>query len=117
MTRKWLVGTNTAKSDGPAFKTKREAVEYGRAHIDGIFIVWKAELMQWEKEKNGALLRGSALLKDATAADVIKFAKARGYTLTEDDVLDIKRGSSLPVDLSQETIAEALDDYLNAFER
>lgn len=59
MARKWLVGTNTAKSDGPAFKTKREAVDYGRARIDGIFIVWKAEVSQWEKERNGARLRAS----------------------------------------------------------
>ena len=60
---------------------------------------------------------GSKLLKDATTAEVIDYADACGFILTEDDVLEIKRGSSLPVDLSQETIAEALDDYLNAFER
>lgn len=68
MTRKWLVGTNTAKKDGPVFKTKREAVAYGRSHIDGIFMVWKEELSQAEKEKNGAHLRAS--LRDDGRATV-----------------------------------------------
>ena len=62
MARKWLVGTNTAISNGPSFKTKREAIEYGRAKIDGIFIVWKADMSQAEKEKNGSRLR--AWLRD-----------------------------------------------------
>jgi hypothetical protein len=57
------------------------------------------------------------LLKDATAAEVIAYAGKLGYVLTVEDVLEIKRGSSLPVDLSGETIAEAVEDYLSAFER
>lgn len=48
MAAKWLVGTNTKQSNGPAFKTKREALEYGRANIEGIFFVWKATITSWE---------------------------------------------------------------------
>ena len=66
MARKWLVGTNTAKVDGPSFNTKREAIEYGRRYIDGIFIVWKADISQAQKEKNGARLR--AWLRDTAEA-------------------------------------------------
>lgn len=66
MARKWLVGTNTAKIDGPSFKTKREAIEYGRRYIDGIFMVWKADLHEGEKAKNGARLR--AWLRDTAGA-------------------------------------------------
>lgn len=42
--KKWLVGTNTADTTGPSFKTKREALDYGREHIRGIFFVWKNPL-------------------------------------------------------------------------
>ena len=41
---KWLVAIDTRNTDGPSFKTKREAVEYGRRVFDGIFIVWKRPL-------------------------------------------------------------------------
>lgn len=40
---KWLVSTDTRVSM-MSFKTKREAVEYGRRVFDGIFIVWKRPL-------------------------------------------------------------------------
>jgi hypothetical protein len=66
MSRKWLVGSNTAKADGPSFKTKREAVQYGRAKLQGIFFVWKADLLQWERERNGARLRESMRLEGGT---------------------------------------------------
>ena len=66
MARKWLVGTNTAKIDGPSFKTKREAIEYGRRYIHGIFIVWKADLHEGQKAENGARLR--AWLRDTAEA-------------------------------------------------
>ena len=47
MAAKWLVGTNTKQTTGPAFKTKREALEYGRVNIEGIFFVWKATVHLW----------------------------------------------------------------------
>jgi len=49
MSKKWLVGSNTAKADGPSFKTKREAIQYGRAKLQGIFFVWQADLLQWKR--------------------------------------------------------------------
>jgi hypothetical protein len=38
----WLAtDTSTKTTTGPRFKTKREAVAYGRRVFNGIFIVWK----------------------------------------------------------------------------
>jgi hypothetical protein len=57
------------------------------------------------------------LLKDATAAEIIVYAARLGHTFTFEDVLEIKRGSSLPLDLSNETVAEAVENYLSPVEQ
>jgi hypothetical protein len=114
MAQKWLVGYST-KNPQRAFKTKREACNWALENLIGTFIIWKGEVGVW-KEKNGGGI-AAKLLKDATAAEVIVHAAKLGYTFTIEDVLEIKRGSSLPLDLSKETVAEAVEDYLSAVER
>jgi hypothetical protein len=52
----WTATTDTSKKDSPCFRTKREAIEYGRRTFSGIFFVLK-------KEPNKPLFG----LKDATA--------------------------------------------------
>lgn len=39
---KWFVGTDTTDTSSPTFKTKREAIEYGRKNLV-VFIVWKGK--------------------------------------------------------------------------
>ena len=56
MAQKWLVGYST-KNPQRAFKTKREACNWALENLIGTFIIWKAELSQAQKEKNGAGLR------------------------------------------------------------
>jgi hypothetical protein len=58
MSQKWLVGHSTRDPKG-AFKTKREAIDWALDNLTGIFIVWKAELSQAQKERNGVMLRAS----------------------------------------------------------
>ena len=47
MATKWLVGKSTKQSIGPAFKTKKAALQYGRDNVEGIFFVWKATVHLW----------------------------------------------------------------------
>lgn len=66
MAQKWLVGYST-KNPQRAFKTKREACNWALENLIGTFIVWKAELSQAQKEKNGHALR--AWLRDQDFVD------------------------------------------------
>ena len=59
---------------------------------------------------------GGQLLKDATDEDIIKFAQAMGYTLTAEDCTELRK-NPLPDFNGDETVSEAVNDYLNAYER
>lgn len=48
MAAKWLVGTNTKEGTGPAFRTKKAAIAWGREHFSGVFFVWKARVLDWK---------------------------------------------------------------------
>jgi len=58
---------------------------------------------------------GEKLLAVCTDAEIIRFAASEGYTLSEADCVEMRK-TPLCV-LPAETLAEALDDFLNAYER
>jgi hypothetical protein len=60
---------------------------------------------------------GDQLLSTATSGAVIRYAASLGYDLTQADVIEIKKGSVVRFYGSKETIAEAVDDFLDAYER
>ena len=55
---------------------------------------------------------GKKLLSDATDAEIIAFAEHEGYTLTIEDCQAIMEGER-----DGETICEAVNDFLDAYER
>ena len=43
----WLAtDKSTKETTGPRFKTKRDAIAYGRKFLSGIFIVWKVDTIK-----------------------------------------------------------------------
>jgi hypothetical protein len=62
MAFKWLVGCSTKAANGPAFKTKKAAVAWGKENLKGVFIVWKAEVVSPRKGRCTLSLRSLRLV-------------------------------------------------------
>jgi hypothetical protein len=65
-----------------------------------------------EEEDEG----GDQLLSDATDEWIIEFARRMGYTLTPDDCVELRK-NPLPDFNGDETVSEAVNDFLNTYER
>jgi hypothetical protein len=57
-------------------------------------------------------LGGNEMNADYTATDLKLYAKGLGYMLSDDDCKDI-----IETSFKGETVEEAVNDYLNAYER
>jgi len=62
MAFKWLVGCSTKAVNGPAFKTKKAAIAWGKENIKGIFFVWKEEVTAPRKVRGTLSLRSLRLV-------------------------------------------------------
>ena len=71
-------------------------------------------IIRFEVEEGSGL--GLLPLEGASDRQVIAYADSQGYQLTPEDVQEIRRGGLL-VDPSTETVAQAVNDFLDAFER
>ena len=71
-------------------------------------------IIRFEVEEGSGL--GLLPLEGASDEQVIAYADSQGYQLTPEDVQEIRRGGLL-VDPSTETVAHAVNDFLDAFER
>ena len=71
-------------------------------------------IIRFEVEEDSGL--GLLPLEGASDEQVIAYADSQGYQLTPEDVQEIRRGGLL-VNRSGETVSQAVDDFLDAFER
>ena len=76
--------------------------------FDGVRII------RFEVEEDSGF--GLLPLDEASDEQVIAYADSQGYQLTPEDVQEIRRGGLL-VNRSGETVSQAVDDFLDAFER
>ena len=76
--------------------------------FDGVRII------RFEVEEDSGI--GLLPLEGASDEQVIAYADSQGYQLLPDDVQEIRRGGLL-VNRSGETVSQAVDDFLDAFER
>ena len=58
---------------------------------------------------------GDKLLTEATDAEIIAFADELGYTFTAEDC-EALRNPSIPALTEGETVSQAVNDFINAFE-
>ena len=61
---------------------------------------------------------GKKFLKDATDAEVKQFAASfrHGYELSDEDCQEIRRPIAVIHDPDNETVKEAVDDFIRAYE-
>ena len=71
-------------------------------------------IIRFEVEEDSRF--GLLPLEKASDEQVIAYADSEGYELTLEDVQEIRRGGLL-VNRSGETVSQAVDDFLDAFER
>ena len=76
--------------------------------FDGVRII------RFEVEEDSGI--GLLPLEGASDEQVIAYADSQGYQLLPDDVQEIRRGGLL-VNRSGETVSQAVNDFLDAFER
>ena len=76
--------------------------------FDGVRII------RFEVEEDSGI--GLLPLEGASDEQVIAYADSQGYQLLPDDVQEIRRGGLL-VNRSGETVSQAVDEFLDAFER
>ena len=76
--------------------------------FDGVRII------RFEVEEDSGL--GLLPLEEASDEQVIAYADSQGYQFTPEDVQEIRRGGLL-VNRSGETVSQAVNDFLDAFER
>ena len=71
-------------------------------------------IIRFEVEEDSGF--GLLPLEKASDEQVIAYADSQGYQLLPDDVQEIRRGGLL-VNRSGETVSQAVNDFLDAFER
>ena len=71
-------------------------------------------IIRFEVEEGSGL--GLLPLEGASDEQVIAYADSQGYQLTPEDVQEIRRGGLL-VNRLGETVSQAVNDFLDAFER
>lgn len=76
--------------------------------FDGVRII------RFEVEEDSGF--GLLPLDGASDEQVIAYADSQGYQLTPEDVQEIRSGGLL-VNRSRETVSQAVNDFLDAFER